>query len=163
MPVPPDVLPIAVQLRTALSHLQRSLRAQAKAQGLGAAKLSVLSQCLLHGALPGADIARLERVKPQSLTRLLAELEADGLLQRAPDPGDGRRQLLSLTAAGARCVLDEAQRREASLADALATALDADERSRLHAACDLIERLAARLDEGPAEHAATPSTNGTPA
>jgi len=155
MPLPPDVLPVAVQLRTALSHLQRSLRAQAKAQGLGAAKLSVLSHCFRHGALPGADIARLERVKPQSLTRLLAELEADGLLQREADPHDGRRQLLSLTATGARCVRDEVQRREASLADALATALDADERKRLHAACDLIERLAARLDEAPGEHAAT--------
>ena len=147
MPLPPDVLPTALALRASLSGLQRTLRAQARAEGLGSAKLSVLAQCARHGALPAAEIARLERVKPQSLTRLLAELEADGLLQRQADPADGRRQLLSLTRAGARSIGDEAARREAALADALAVTLSAAERTQLRAACTLLERLAARLDK----------------
>ena len=147
MTAAPDILPTAIQLRAALSGLQRELRSHGAAPAT--ARLSALA--LLHrlGPLPPSQLARRERVKLQSLTRLLAELEADGLVTRSPDPADARRSLLTLTPAGARAVTDEAHRREASLAGAIAAHLTASERARLRAACGLLDRLAQALADAP--------------
>ncbi|MFS2168281.1 MarR family transcriptional regulator, partial [Variovorax sp. Varisp62] len=60
------------------------------------AKLSVLGQLHRYGPCTPTALAGLERVKLQSLTRLLAELEAEGWIGRTPHPSDGRQWLLSL-------------------------------------------------------------------
>ena len=44
------------------------------------------------------DLATIEHVQPQSLTRTLIRLESDALLGRTPDPADGRRSLLAMKA-----------------------------------------------------------------
>ncbi len=136
-----DAVHVAIRLRAAVSALSRQLRAQAPAEGLGAARLSVLSQLYRLGPLTPTQVARQERVKLQTLTRLLADLEAEGLLLRQPDPADARRTLLTLTPAGALVLTGEVHRREASLARALATALDPAERTQLLAACALMDRV----------------------
>ncbi len=156
MPLPADVLPTAIQLRAAVSHLQRELRAQARADGLGTAKLGVLSLLYRAGTLSPSQIAQRERVKLQSLTRLLAELEADALVRRSADTLDTRRTLLTITPAGAQCLADEAHRREGSLADAIALRLTAPERARLRSACLMLDRIAEALAQAPAPSGATP-------
>ncbi len=147
---PADTLPTAIQLRAALSGLQRELRSQAPGDGPSTAQLGVLALLYRLGPLPPSQVARHERVKLQSLTRLLAEMEAAALVTRGPDPADARRTLLALTPTGARALTDEAHRREASLADAIATRLTAAERARLRAACGLLDRLAQALTDAPA-------------
>lgn len=143
---PPDVLPTALQLRASLSQLQRALRnAAGSPDGLGASALSVLALLSRHGPLPPAAIARLERVRPQSLTRVLGDLEAEGFVRRSADAADARRILLALTEAGARRLGDEVHRREAPLAEAVARSLTAPERARLRAACRVMDRLADAL------------------
>lgn len=144
-----DALPTAIQLRAALSGLQRELRSHAPGDGPSTAQLGVLALLYRLGPLPPSQIARHERVKLQSLTRLLAEMEAAALVARGPDPADARRTLLTLTPTGARALSDEAHRREASLADAIATRLTSTERARLRAACGLLDRLAQALAEAP--------------
>lgn len=136
-----DAVHVAIRLRASVSALERQLRVQAPADGHGSARLSVLSQLYRLGALTPTQVARQERVKLQSLTRLLADLEADGLLLRQPDPADARRSLLTLTPAGAQVLTAEVQRREASLARALSNALAPEERTRLLEACALIDRV----------------------
>jgi len=149
-PLPEDVLPTAIHLRSALSGVQRELRARAREDGLGSARLEVLALLHRHGPLAPSQIARRARVRLQSLTRPLAELEAEGLLQRGPDPADARRSLLALAPEGARVLTEEAHRREASLAEAIARRLTAPERARLRAACHLLDRLADALAGQPA-------------
>ncbi|OYO31694.1 MarR family winged helix-turn-helix transcriptional regulator [Janthinobacterium sp. PC23-8] len=141
IPLLDDPVHVAIRLRASVSALSRQMRAQAPMDGLGAARLSVLSHLYRLGTLTPTQVARHERVKLQTLTRLLAELEADGLLLRRPDAADARSTLLSLTPAGAQILSDEVRRREASLTAALEVALKPKERALLLDACALIDRV----------------------
>ena len=140
----------ALRLRATVSHFTRRLRNALPPDGLSVAKLSVLG--LLHrlGPQTPSELARRERVRLQSLTRLLAELEADGWLRRMPHAADGRQSVLSLTRAGVQALTADVQRREASLAGAIGATLSAAERAQLLKACALIERIAEALPDAPA-------------
>jgi DNA-binding MarR family transcriptional regulator len=160
-PTSPTSIPpthCAVRLRAAMSNLARQLRAALPPDGISVAKLSVLGQLHRLGPLTPSELAQRERVKLQSLTRLLAELEADGWVQRLPHPLDGRQSLLSLTRLGAKLLAADVHRREASLVEAIGARLTAREQARLLAACALIDRLADGLAAGVADAAsATPA------
>ena len=64
----------AVRLRTATMQLARQLRSTMQRDGLSQAMLSAMGQLYRGGAMTPTELARLEGVKLQSLTRLLAEL-----------------------------------------------------------------------------------------
>lgn len=53
-----------------------------------------------------SDLAGLLRLDPGYVSRLVAGLESDGLIQRLPDPRNGRRMHLLLTDAGRRIYAD---------------------------------------------------------
>jgi len=93
------------------------------------------------------ELAAREKVKLQSLTRLLAELEAQGLLAREPHASDARQSVLSLTRVGLAQLKAVARSRESSLATAMAQHLSAEEIATLQAACALMDRVAAALGE----------------
>ncbi|EJL75171.1 transcriptional regulator [Variovorax sp. CF313] len=147
----PDPAQCASRLRTSVALLSRQLRSgSAGPDGPSVAKLSVLGQLHRHGPCTPTALAGLERVKLQSLTRLLAELEAEGWIGRAPHPSDGRQWLLSLTAEGVRRLQALMRRREAALAEAIGATLDAGQRALLLQACGLIDGIAAALDSDSA-------------
>jgi DNA-binding MarR family transcriptional regulator len=144
MPKPPPPHPrhCALRLRAAVSQLHRELRAALPADGISVAKLSVLGQLHRLGPLTPSALARIERVKLQSLTRLLAELEAEGWLLRKAHATDARQSVLSLTQLGVRALTKDIHRREASLVDAIGDALTSAEQTQLSRACALIDRVA---------------------
>ena len=147
----PDPAQCASRLRAWVSMLSRQLRSgSAGPDGPSVAKLSVLGQLHRHGPCTPTALAGLERVKLQSLTRLLAELEAEGWIGRAPHPSDGRQWLLSLTAEGVRRLKALMRRREAALAEAIGATLDVGQRALLLQACGLIDDIAAALDSDSA-------------
>ena len=92
----------------------------------------------------GADLARQEQISPQSMGATLGELEARGLVKRQPDPTDGRRIMLSISAAGRRELNRRRHARVEQLAQGLADFTDA-ELEQLAVATPLIERLAYHL------------------
>ncbi len=139
-----DARHCAVRLHAATTRLGRQLRALAPPADLTAAGLSVLGLLLRHGALAASEIAVHEGVRQQTLTRLLADLEAARLVQRRPDAQDARRSLLSLTREGARRLAAQVRQREASLQHAI-EAMDPPGRERLLDACELLETLASQL------------------
>ncbi len=132
---------LAIRLRATVTHLTRQLRALATAEGPGAAKLGVLGQLYRLGPMTPTRLAQCERVRIQTLTRLMAELEADRLIRRRPDPLDARQTLLSLTASGTRVLTEDIHRREASLAAVIGERLTASEQASMLACCQLIDRL----------------------
>ncbi|MGJ7537299.1 MULTISPECIES: MarR family winged helix-turn-helix transcriptional regulator [Variovorax] len=145
----PDPAQCASRLRTSVSLLTRQLRSgSATPDGPSVAKLSVLGQLHRHGPCTPTALAGFERVKLQSLTRLLAELEAEGWIGRTPHPTDGRQWLLSLTAEGIRRLKAIMRTREAALAEVIGATLDADQRALLLQACGLIDGIAAALEGG---------------
>ena len=132
---------VAVRLRASVASLTRSLRSDPAAAALAPAKWSVLAQLHRLGPLAPSELARRERVRLQTLTRLLAEVEAAGLIARQADASDGRRRLLSLTPAGRRVLTAEVHRREASLRAAVQARLTPAERVTLVDACALLDRI----------------------
>jgi DNA-binding MarR family transcriptional regulator len=52
--------------------------------------------------LPLARLAELLDVTKQAAQQTVDDMEAAGLLERSPDPGDGRRKLVGLTGEGRR-------------------------------------------------------------
>jgi DNA-binding MarR family transcriptional regulator len=149
MPADTDPLHCAVRLRTALSALTRQLRHALPPEGISVAKLSVLSVLYRLGPMSPSELAGHERVKLQTLTRLLAELEADGWLAREAHPQDRRQSVLSLTKAGIRQLTADVHRREASLAGAIGNTLGVADRTTLLRACALMDTLAASLADTP--------------
>jgi DNA-binding MarR family transcriptional regulator len=144
----PDAIHGAIRLRATVAHLGRQLRATAGPDGPGMAKLGVLGQLYRLGPMTPTRLAQLERVRLQTLTRLLAELEFERLIHRRADPADARRTQLSIAPAGARLLAADIHRRESSLASAIETRLDADERRALLAACQLLDRIGDALVSG---------------
>jgi len=81
-------------------------------------------------------------MRPQSMAPIVRDLEQAGLVTRHPDPDDGRRVLVELTAAGVETLDATRARREDWLTETLEQVLDADERARLRAALELLDRVA---------------------
>lgn len=131
---------IALLARASL-RLARRLRLEDPEGALSSAALGLLATLYREGAMPGVALAAAEGLKPQSLTRLVARLEADGLIARTPDPADRRNRVIALTAAGRGALRDTMRQRRRWLADAIDERLDADERAALLAAAPLLLRL----------------------
>jgi DNA-binding MarR family transcriptional regulator len=87
-------------------------------------------------------LAKLEQISPQSMGATLAALEARGLVERCPDPADGRRAVISATEAGLQALRNRRNARTEQLAQALSAEFTRSELRQLMAAAPLIERLA---------------------
>ena len=159
-PITPDTAHCAVRLRAAVSALGRQLRSALPAEGISVAKLSVLAHLYHDGPMSPTEVAQRERVRLQTLTRLLAELEADGWIARQAHPSDGRQSLLNLTRPGIKRLTADVHRREASLVDAIDAELSTEERALLVQACALIDRVSDALQAQPTEAASRGEVGG---
>jgi DNA-binding MarR family transcriptional regulator len=92
----------AARLRLAIVRTARRLRQEAAVESadLTPTSTAALSTIGAHGPLSPGELAEIERVKRPTVTRTLACLSAAGLIERAPDPDDGRGALVSITASG---------------------------------------------------------------
>ncbi len=123
-------------------RLSRRLRAERPADALAPTKISVLAQLWRNGEMCAGDLADLERIQPQSLTRTLASLAADGLIARRPDPLDRRQAVIGITEQGLAALSEDMQARELWLAKAMDIRLSPAERQLLADAAELMDRLA---------------------
>jgi DNA-binding MarR family transcriptional regulator len=134
---PPEVV---AQIRRGSSRLARRLRFERPADGLALTKLAVLAHLYREGpATPGA-IAAAERLQPQSLTRVLADLVDQGLITREQDESDRRQSVLALTPQGGRALAADMGARDDWLAQAMEE-LSETEREVLYLAGKLMVRL----------------------
>jgi len=138
-----DTLRIATELRRSLARLNRRLRLQTHERGLSDAKHSLLGHLYRDGATTPGALAIAEAVKPQSVTRVLAELERSGLVMRSQDEADRRQCKVELTAEGRDVLQREAQQRALWLASAMDSHLTPIERELLGLAAKLLDSLAA--------------------
>jgi DNA-binding MarR family transcriptional regulator len=134
----------AGELRATLGLLYRRLRQTRAGADLTLPESSALSRLDQHGPATGAQLARIEQVSPQSIGATVQALEAKGLIGRAPDPHDGRRVILSLTAAGRETLRSKRSARTEQMTRALA-ALTVQERAQLMAVLPVLEHLAQEL------------------
>ena len=142
MPEAPDVHDIAAALRVSVGMLLRRLRQVRPDDELSLPESSALARLDRIGpATPGA-LAKVEQISPQSMGATLAGLEARGLIERHPDPADGRRVVLSVTEAGLQLLRNKRGARTEQLAQALSAGFTIAELRQLAAAAPLLERLA---------------------
>ena len=138
MPVKTE--PIAHELRETLGRLIRRLRAEPGQ--LPVAQATVLARLDREGSASTSDLAAAERMRPQSMAQTVRELTAGGLVSRRPDPEDGRRAIVELTATGRETLHAARARREGWLTEVLERDFTADERRSLREALALLRRLA---------------------
>src|ERR1700744_4534115 len=130
----------ASQLRDAIVRTGRKLRQEAAAEtGLTPTASAALATINRSGPLTPSELAELERVKRPSMTRTLGCLEREGLIERTPDPADGRSFPLAANGAGRGRLALLRRRKSAYLARRL-RGLDADELETLTRAAELLER-----------------------
>ncbi|WP_432186549.1 MarR family winged helix-turn-helix transcriptional regulator [Streptomyces sp. Tue6028] len=131
----------AGDLRVAFSRLRRRIREVAETYDLTPSQLSALTLLSKSGAATASGLAAAEGVRPQSIAATLAVLDERGLIARNPDPGDGRRQVITLTDTGRDRVEGTRQAREEWLARAFQDHCTEAERQTVIEAMALLDRL----------------------
>ncbi|KDE99775.1 MarR family transcriptional regulator [Mycolicibacterium aromaticivorans JS19b1 = JCM 16368] len=131
----------ARELRVVFSRLRRRLRAVAAADDLTPSQTAVLLRLFKDGPTSTSQLAGAERVRPQSMAATVAALDRHGLIDRTPDPDDGRRQLIGLTNVGRRRAESDRKVREEWLVRAMQDRYTEDERQVINDALTLLGRL----------------------
>jgi DNA-binding MarR family transcriptional regulator len=111
----PEVTEIASRLRLAVARTARRLRQEAGGE-LSPSQNAALATIANHGPLTPSELAAIERIQRPTVTRILSRLEESGLVQRTPDPRDGRACLVSATPDGTRLLRRLRGRKNAYLA-----------------------------------------------
>jgi DNA-binding MarR family transcriptional regulator len=132
--------PLAGDLRIAVMRLARRLRSERADFDLSLTQMSALASLERSGPTTPGHLATLERVKPPSMTRILAGLVDQGLVLRTPHPTDGRQVLVEVTDEARALLKTDRRRREAWLAQRLA-ALAPDKRRALREVIPILEEL----------------------
>ena len=112
--------------------------------GVSPGRASALSVLVFGGPMRVTELARLEQVKPPTMTKIVAGLEGEGLARRTPDPDDARAVRLEPTRAGVALIHQGRRRRVARLVGAMQQ-LTADDLDVLRRAAGLIEQVSARI------------------
>ena len=133
---------VAAQLRIAIARAARGLRQQAGRE-LTPSRASVLATVARHGPLTPSELAERERISRPTITRLVAKLKQQGLVECLPDPADGRSYRVGMSAAGTALRADRQARKNAYLTRLLEAA-DDEELAVLDRAAELLERLLAQ-------------------
>jgi DNA-binding MarR family transcriptional regulator len=131
----------ANRLHSAAIHLLRAVRVEDRASGLSGPRLSLLSVVVFGGPLPMSALAAAEQVRPPTITKLVRELEREGLVERLRDPDDRRVLQVRATPKGQK-LLDEGRRRRVTRIATALQALPAADRKLLARSAELIEQLA---------------------
>ena len=140
----PDPTSVADRLHSAAIHLLRGLRKADEETGLSAARLSALSVVVFGGPVTLGQLAEAEQVSAPTMTRLVAGMQADGLVRRSSDANDRRVVWISATTRGKRILQEGRERRIARLSKLL-VGVDPSELSLLDEAVTVLQRITREL------------------
>jgi DNA-binding MarR family transcriptional regulator len=135
----PAEVELAARMRLAIGRLHRRFSRRAVG-GLTPSQLSVLATVEQHGPLRLGDLAVREVITPPTVTRLVASLQDRSLVNRVPDPEDGRAALIEVSAEGLALLEEIRRERTAFIAERLAR-LDPVQRARVSEAVAMLEQL----------------------
>ena len=137
----PDVASIT-EFRRSVTRLSRLLAVGMPKGELSPMKLSALGILHREGPLSASGLASRLGILPQSLTRILADLESEGLLTRGRDARDGREHILKPTTKAVALMREEGKRRDATVRAVMQSALTPVEIELLLVAAKAINKLA---------------------
>jgi DNA-binding MarR family transcriptional regulator len=131
---------LASDLSLAVIRLARQLRFRRPESHVSLSQLSALTTLAKEGAMTPGALAERERVRPPSMTRVIASLGELGLIARVAHPVDRRQVLVSVSPAGAELIDAERRASQEWLSQRLAT-LDSGQRDALLTAADLMSAI----------------------
>jgi DNA-binding MarR family transcriptional regulator len=137
-----ESLEVADRLHSAAIRLLRAVRVVDQETGLSAPKLSVLSVLSFGGPASLSALARAEQVTAATMSKLVSDLETEGLLAKRVDARDRRGLRIDVTAKG-RALFQEGRKRRLELLRQRVAKLAPAERKQLHEAAELMLRIAA--------------------
>ena len=134
----------AVRLAIAISRLRSRIRTEAgvRSTGIPISQLAVLGRIIDEGPVTAAALAAGEHVTQQAIAQSVATLKKRGLVDKQADPSDGRKSLVTATAAGRKLRESLAASRGEWLTRAVDAAVKPEERRLLKEAIELLERIA---------------------
>lgn len=132
-----DLHQAAISVRIAIARTARRLR-QEGASDLSPTALAALASIDRKGPLTPTRLAELEGVRRPTITRIIGHLEEHELIERRPDPEDGRSCLLTVSPGGADYLSRLRTKKSAFLADLLAS-LPADDAEILVRASEILD------------------------
>lgn len=136
-----DSLEVATALHRAAIRLLRTVRVADDETGVSAPKLSALSVLTFGGPQSLKSLAGAEQVTPATMSKLVSDLEADGLVAKRADREDKRGLRIEVTAKG-RALMEEGRKRRLALLNKCLAKLTREERAKLADASALMMRLA---------------------
>jgi DNA-binding MarR family transcriptional regulator len=134
-----DPMTLANRLRPVILRLGRELRREIHSLGVSGGQVSLLISIKQQPGITAAELAERERVSAPGMSGQLVRLEAAGLIERVR-AADRRRIGLFLTDEGEKVLRSVRKRRTAWLVERLER-LEPEERERVDAAMDALERL----------------------
>jgi len=132
---------LAGHLRLTIVRAARRLRQEAGSE-LSPSLTAALSTVERHGPMTPSELAARERIQRPTATRVLARLADEGLVERTPDPHDGRSSLVAATPA-ARALLEELRTRKTAFLAERLERLEPEELALLDRAADILEGMLA--------------------
>lgn len=128
-------------MRTLIGRLKRKLRDQTDHEDFTSTQTSVLLRLEGDGPATISNLARAEAMRPQSMSAVIAPLEAAGLVRGVPDPNDGRQTLISLTPTCQKLIQERRAAKQDWLTRTIQAKLSAQEQEQLAAALEIVARL----------------------
>jgi len=136
-----EALDVAERLHKAAIRMLRAARVADAETGLSAPKLSALSVLVFGGATSLSALARAEQVTAPTMSKLVSDLEAAGLVAKRADKADKRGVRVEVTAKG-RALMEKGRQARLALLTARVAKLTKSERAVLDEAAALMLRLA---------------------
>jgi DNA-binding MarR family transcriptional regulator len=135
-----EAIAAADRLHSAAIHLLRRVRKQDVAAAIGPAQLSALSVLVFAGPKTLGDLAAAEQIKPPTMSRIVAALKRNGLIEIRRDSQDARRLHIRSTARGTG-LLQQARRRRIEYLAAHLESLTGAELAQLTTAAEILDRF----------------------
>ncbi|MGO9436150.1 MAG: MarR family winged helix-turn-helix transcriptional regulator [Terracidiphilus sp.] len=132
---------LAADMRTVFRKLKLRYREHGGGNDLTPSQTSVVLRLEKDGSATVSSLARMEGMRPQSMSAVVAPLQASGLVRGAPDPGDGRQTLMSLTPKCLKLLQQGRATRQDWLTTRISQKLTIQEQEKLQAALALLTRL----------------------
>jgi DNA-binding MarR family transcriptional regulator len=140
----PNPREVARRLPQAMVRLRARLRAESTPRDMRWtwSQLSTLNRIATEGPTTVSALANAEHVRPQSMAETVAALRRDRLVAAKPDPTDGRKTLMAITASGRKLLSSLVPVREAWLETVIDQQLTPTDCRTLLKAASIMERLA---------------------
>ncbi|MCC3332124.1 MarR family winged helix-turn-helix transcriptional regulator [Nocardia abscessus] len=153
-----DVTALAARLRIVSGLILRHTRNDSALAGLTLTQISVLGRLERGGPMSSADLAQIERLRPQTIRNVVDGLRDRGLVVSERDSVDARRIRLALTEEGRGWVRGvRTTATDNFLTRALAEQLAPTEMATLAEALELLERVAFAPTDPHSTHRGTSS------